>query len=108
MFVTHLQGLKNHAVTMFEVGKLSEESVESFMRELETISEAEIEGDAQRYLEHAINLKTTLKFLRHNPSFCGGPDTAYASGLGVDMLRCESLQNLDPGTYARLLRRNYE
>ncbi|CAG0921790.1 unnamed protein product [Notodromas monacha] len=99
-------GLKSHAVTMFEVGKLSEESVESLLKELDTISEADIEGDAQRYLEHAINLKATLKFLRHNPNFCA--TEASPGGLGVDLLRCESLQNLDPGTYARLLNRNYE
>jgi hypothetical protein len=102
-------GLKNHAVTMFEVGKLSEESLESLLAELGKISEADIEGDAQRYLEHAINLRTTLNFLRHNAAFCGQNNSADApKGLGLDLLRCESLQNLDPGTYCRLLNRNYE
>lgn len=28
------QGLKNHAVTMFEVGKLTDESLDSFIAEL--------------------------------------------------------------------------
>ncbi len=32
-----LQGLKSHAVTMFEVGKLSDESLDSFLTELEKI-----------------------------------------------------------------------
>ena len=35
MFV--FQGLKSHAVTMFEVGKLSDESLDSFLTELEKV-----------------------------------------------------------------------
>ena len=31
------QGLKNHAVTMFEVGKLSDESLDSLLLELEKV-----------------------------------------------------------------------
>jgi len=33
-----LQGLKSHAVTMFEVGKLTDESLDSFLGELEKAS----------------------------------------------------------------------
>lgn len=33
-----LQNLKSHAVTMFEVGKLSDESLDSFLVELEKVS----------------------------------------------------------------------
>lgn len=32
------QGLKSHAVTMFEVGKLSDESLDSFLVELKKVS----------------------------------------------------------------------
>ena len=32
------QGLKNHAVTMFEVGKLTDESMDSFLVELGKVS----------------------------------------------------------------------
>ena len=32
-----VQGLKSHAVTMFEVGKLSDESLDSFLAELEKV-----------------------------------------------------------------------
>lgn len=32
-----MQGLKSHAVTMFEVGKLSDESLDSFLSELEKV-----------------------------------------------------------------------
>ena len=33
-----MQGLKSHAVTMFEVGKLTDESLDSFLGELEKAS----------------------------------------------------------------------
>lgn len=51
-------GLKNHAVTMFEVGKLCDESMDSFLKELEKVSllDAEGEGDVSRYFAHAVRL----------------------------------------------------
>ena len=33
-----LQGLKSHAVTMFEVGKLNDESLDSFLSELDKVT----------------------------------------------------------------------
>ena len=38
MTITPAQGLKNHAVTMFEVGKLTDESMDSFLIELGKVS----------------------------------------------------------------------
>lgn len=32
------QGLKSHAVTMFEVGKLADEALDSFLTELDRVS----------------------------------------------------------------------
>lgn len=48
-------------------------------------------------------------FLRHNPQLISDIDgIAYnPSGLGLDLLRCESLQNLDQETCSRLLNKNY-
>ena len=41
-------GLKNHAVTMFEVGKLSDESLDSLVAELEKVSDAaEVDGEGE-------------------------------------------------------------
>lgn len=37
IFLWSFQGLKSHAVTMFEVGKLSDESLDSFLAELEKV-----------------------------------------------------------------------
>ena len=54
-------GLKNHAVTMFEVGKLPDESLDSLMHELENISTEESEGEAERYFLHALALKLVIQ-----------------------------------------------
>ena len=59
-------GLKTHAVTMFEVGKLSDESLDNLVTELEKVSNSEGEGEAARYFSHAITLRETVMFLRQN------------------------------------------
>jgi len=86
---------------MFEVGKLSDESLDSFLAELEKISTADSEGEAQRYFDHALILRSTIMFLRHNRAM--GEDL----NLALDLIRCESLQSLDPATCTRLLNKNY-
>lgn len=40
-------GLKKHAVTMFEVGKLCDESLDSFLSELEKVSLLDAEGEGK-------------------------------------------------------------
>jgi len=90
--------LKNHAVTMFEVGKLSEEQMDQFLGELEKISRVDAEGEAGVYFTAAITLRDTIRCLRSNPSLLC---------LGLDLVRCESLQSLDQNTLSRLLMKNY-
>lgn len=103
-------GLKSHAVTMFEVGKLSDESLDSFLTELKKVGETG-EGEAQRYFDHALTLQDTVRFLRRNarirPVERSGSGSPPGTGLGLDLVRCESLQNLDRDTCARLLHKNY-
>ncbi|XP_011197048.1 protein FAM91A1 [Zeugodacus cucurbitae] len=91
-------GLKNHAVTMFEVGKLSEESMDSFLAELEKVSllDAEGEGDVSRYFAHAVILRSTICSLRH-----------LLPG-GLDLLRLECLECLDQKTRDRVLEKKYK
>lgn len=59
-----LKGLKNHAVTMFEVGKLCDESLDSFLGELEKVSllDAEGEGEVSRYFAHAVRIFICFNF----------------------------------------------
>ncbi|KAK3880789.1 hypothetical protein Pcinc_014741 [Petrolisthes cinctipes] len=99
------QGLKSHAVTMFEVGKMLDEGLDSLMTELDKIQRSDSEGEAQRYFEHALTLRTSVGFLRHNPELCvTDQDPPHA----LDLVRWESLSNLDPATTARLLKKNYQ
>ncbi|XP_078209356.1 protein FAM91A1 isoform X2 [Callithrix jacchus] len=100
--------LKSHAVTMFEVGKLSDESLDSFLIELEKVQSTG-EGEAQRYFDHALTLRNTILFLRHNKDLVAQtaqPDQPNY-GFPLDLLRCESLLGLDPATCSRVLNKNY-
>lgn len=122
-------GLKTHAVTMFEVGKLSDESLDSLLAELSEIHSINVEeeGDeAERYFLNAIMLYRTVQFLRNNPSLtgslisedlCASEHTEQSNspprqskepqGLGLDLIRCDSLMNLDAEISERLLSKNY-
>eukprot|EP01116_Phalansterium_solitarium_P011294 TRINITY_DN26928_c0_g1_i1.p1 TRINITY_DN26928_c0_g1~~TRINITY_DN26928_c0_g1_i1.p1 ORF type:complete len:757 (+),score=190.56 TRINITY_DN26928_c0_g1_i1:84-2354(+) len=86
-------GLKSHAVTMYEVGKLPEESLYDLLLELDKI-DGHAEGEAVRYYDHAITLRHVLRFLQ--------------ATRGVDMLRSERLQtSLEPAIRERMMRQNY-
>eukprot|EP00727_Mastigamoeba_balamuthi_P002519 m51a1_g12264 hypothetical protein (780) ;mRNA; f:192530-195504 len=94
-------GLKSHAVTMFEVGKLADESLDDFIGELSKVTHV-AEGEAQRYADHAIALRQTLQFLRRNPA-C----QVVGSDGAIDLLRCERLNALDRESRQRILLKNY-
>ncbi|XP_057314179.1 protein FAM91A1-like isoform X2 [Hydractinia symbiolongicarpus] len=98
------QGLKRHAVTMFEVGKLSDETMENFVSELEKIENVVNEGEAQRYFDHALILKNTIQYLRNNKNLCIEDDS---TAPGLDLVRCESMNSLDPSVCARILKKKY-
>uniref|UniRef100_A0A6A7FY91 Protein FAM91A1-like n=2 Tax=Hirondellea gigas TaxID=1518452 RepID=A0A6A7FY91_9CRUS len=96
--------LKNHAVTLFEVGKLPDEGLDSLIHELSKIPQCVSEGEAERYFTHALTLRTALTFLRHNPALSDEDE----DGCALDLVRWESLSHLDPATTARLLNKNYK
>ncbi|EAW92052.1 family with sequence similarity 91, member A1, isoform CRA_d [Homo sapiens] len=67
------------------------------------------EGEAQRYFDHALTLRNTILFLRHNKDLVAQtaqPDQPNY-GFPLDLLRCESLLGLDPATCSRVLNKNY-
>ncbi|CAH8477696.1 unnamed protein product [Schistosoma turkestanicum] len=92
--------LKPHAVTMFEVGKLSDDSLNSFLFELNHLAPVS-EGEAGVYREHALNLRETIHFLRNQASL----DSTDL--CGVDLIRGGSLLSLEPETRIRVLHKNY-
>lgn len=56
---------------MFEVGKLSDESIDALLNELEQISllDSEEDGEVSRYFTHAVNIKNRRFFFYCNISF---------------------------------------
>ncbi|XP_052755797.1 protein FAM91A1 isoform X2 [Galleria mellonella] len=87
--------LKSHAVTLFEVGKLCDESLDSLLMELDKVAaDPEIEGEARRYLAAAACLRIALRTLR--PKL-----------RPLDLLRCEALHALGTTARARLLATKY-
>ncbi len=87
------EGLKKHAVMLYEVGKLADEQLDAFLHDLDDVQVQGDEGEAMRYFEHAITLKETLKTLRHVGK--------------LDMLRIESLAALEDDVRSRVLSKNY-
>lgn len=83
---------------MFEVGKLCDESLDSFLAELEKVSalDAEGEGEARRYFDHAVILRSTVLALKRLPV------------SGLDLVRLESLHSLDSNVCKRLLSKKYK
>ncbi|XP_059059037.1 protein FAM91A1 [Achroia grisella] len=87
--------LKSHAVTLFEVGKLCDESLDSFLMELDKVAaDPEIEGEARRYLAAAACLRIALRTLRPKLQ-------------PLDLLRCEALHALGTTARTRLLATKY-
>ncbi|KRY12961.1 Protein FAM91A1 [Trichinella patagoniensis] len=85
-------GLKCHAVTLFEVGKLGDESLNSFLSDL---AEAPCLTDVEmeRHNEYLQVLRCTIEYLR--------------SFAELDLIRCGSLLGLDSAARMRLLCKNY-
>lgn len=109
--------LKTHAVTMFEVGKLSDEWIDSLLVELSKIKGDNIEEDgyeAKRYYIHAIMLHRTIEFIRSDLRLASNLlQTDANSGMtsqrvGLDLIRVESLSNLDSESCERFLKKNYQ
>lgn len=110
--------LKNHAVTMFEVGKLSDEWIDSLLVELSKIKGDTIEDDgyeAKRYYTHAIMLHRTIEFIRTDLRLASdllntdkNPASSENQRIGLDLIRIESLSNLDAESCERFLKKNYQ
>uniref|UniRef100_A0A6G1SQ42 Protein FAM91A1 n=1 Tax=Aceria tosichella TaxID=561515 RepID=A0A6G1SQ42_9ACAR len=114
--------LKNHAVTMFEIGKLSDEWIDSLLSELSKIKSDALEDDgyeARRYYIHALMLHRTIEFIRTDirlatcllkSTTSGNSDDLVHENrrIGLDLIRVESLSNLDTESCERFLKKNYQ
>ncbi|KAD4586185.1 hypothetical protein R6Q59_035478 [Mikania micrantha] len=56
-------GLKSHAVTLYEAGKLGHASIEDLCNDLSTLEGTKFEGELQEFANHAFSLRVVLKCL---------------------------------------------
>lgn len=93
--------LKKHSVTMFEVGKLTGDSLTALYKELSSLSHS-AEQDVGVYYEHAKCLSQTMRYIS-NAQTSSETNLRY-----LDLVRCGSLASLEPITRCRILSRNYD
>ncbi|KAF5740192.1 hypothetical protein HS088_TW11G00258 [Tripterygium wilfordii] len=56
-------GLKSHAVTLYEAGKLGHPSIADLCRDLSTLEGTKFEGELQEFANHAFSLRCVLECL---------------------------------------------
>ncbi|EEF48559.1 conserved hypothetical protein [Ricinus communis] len=56
-------GLKSHAVTLYEAGKLGHASIADLCKDLSTLEGAKFEGELQEFANHAFSLRCILECL---------------------------------------------
>ncbi|XP_057724235.1 uncharacterized protein LOC130940184 [Arachis stenosperma] len=57
-------GLKSHAVTLYEAGKLGHASIDDLCKDLSTIEGVTFEGELQEFADHASSLRCVLECLQ--------------------------------------------
>ncbi|XP_024363370.1 uncharacterized protein [Physcomitrium patens] len=57
-------GLKGHAVTLYEAGKLGDTSVAEMCEDLQQVEGTKMEGELQQFADHAFSLRHALECLR--------------------------------------------
>ena len=56
-------GLKSHAVTLYEAGKLGHASIADLCKDLSTLEGTKFEGELQEFANHAFSLRCILECL---------------------------------------------
>eukprot|EP01060_Flectonema_neradi_P031335 TRINITY_DN472_c2_g1_i1.p1 TRINITY_DN472_c2_g1~~TRINITY_DN472_c2_g1_i1.p1 ORF type:complete len:924 (+),score=149.23 TRINITY_DN472_c2_g1_i1:92-2773(+) len=102
LMMGNLGELKDHAVTLFEAGKMTDEMLSRLVEQLLKIDSEGKEGEVKKYFDHAVALREILLHLRHNSTL----DLKDCDGK-LDMVRSESLNSLDSSTKRRILDKNY-
>lgn len=65
-------GLKSHAVTLYEAGKLGNASIADLCRDLMTLEGAKFEGELQEFANHAFSLRCILECLTSGGTVADG------------------------------------
>ncbi|KAJ4762820.1 FAM91 carboxy-terminus protein [Rhynchospora pubera] len=123
-------GLKSHAVTLYEAGKLADSCIADLCKDLATLEGKKFEGELQEFANHAFSLRCILECIQSGGIPTIAPcltsddpestneldETANSESdtykkirkYRVDILRCESLASLAPVTLERMFMRDYD
>eukprot|EP00762_Andalucia_godoyi_P005910 ANDGO_00044.mRNA.1 Protein FAM91 homolog len=95
---SYSKALKELSVTLYEAGKLTHEKLTPLLSVLDATQEPsfEMEGEARKFAEHASLLAKSLRFLTALPH------------VHLDMVRAESVSQLEPSIMMRLLEDHYD
>ncbi|XP_073113773.1 uncharacterized protein [Elaeis guineensis] len=81
-------GLKSHAVTLYEAGKLGDSCIAELCRDLATLEGKKFEGELQEFANHAYSLRCILECLQS-----GGVATNEVVGKASDQVDVELSSN---------------
>ncbi|XP_024528555.1 protein FAM91A1 isoform X1 [Selaginella moellendorffii] len=76
-------GLKNHAVTLYEAGKLGDSNIAEFCSDLKSLESTKLEGELQHFVDHALSLRYALECLRSGGTATDTDDELEEAGPGV-------------------------
>ncbi|KAJ1410289.1 FAM91, N-terminal domain [Sesbania bispinosa] len=86
-------GLKSHAVTLYEAGKLGHASIADLCKDLSTLEGAKFEGELQEFANHAFSLRCVLECLQS-----GGVASDVKVEEGFDKMDMATSGNDDAGS----------
>ncbi|XVF64829.1 hypothetical protein PTKIN_Ptkin09bG0198000 [Pterospermum kingtungense] len=79
-------GLKSHAVTLYEAGKLDHTSIADLCKDLSTLEGAKFEGELQEFANHAFSLRCVLECLLSGGLATDTRAVEIADRMGVSAL----------------------
>jgi len=88
-----LSGLKSHAVTLYEAGKLGHASISDLCKDLSTLEGAKFEGELQEFANHAFSLRCVLECLQS-----GGVASDVKVEEGFDKMDIATPSNDEPSS----------
>ncbi|XP_024969525.1 protein FAM91A1-like isoform X1 [Cynara cardunculus var. scolymus] len=94
-------GLKSHAVTLYEAGKLGYASIEDLCKDLSTLEGTKFEGELQEFANHAFSLRCVLECLTSGgllPDELDMPDIGSSSNEEVTSIVAEISLREESGT----------
>ncbi|XVE95250.1 hypothetical protein REPUB_Repub02eG0080100 [Reevesia pubescens] len=82
-------GLKSHAVTLYEAGKLGHASIADLCKDLSTLEGTKFEGELQEFANHAFSLRCVLECLLSGGVANGTRAVEIADRMGVSASGCD-------------------